>query len=41
MADDEAAKADYVEVVILDPLMRRKCFMDQARADPSHFVGGH
>ena len=38
MADHKAAQADHVQVVVLDPLVRRKGFMDQARPNPRHFV---
>ena len=40
VADDEAAEADHVQVVVLDALVRGKRFMDQARADARHLVGG-
>jgi hypothetical protein len=41
VADDEAAEADDIEVVVLDALVRGKCFMDQARAGARHLIGGH
>ena len=41
MPNDPPAKADYVEVIVLDALTRRKRFANQARADARHFVSGH
>ena len=38
VTDHEAAKADQVQIVVLDTLMRRKVFMNQAGANPRHFV---
>ena len=38
MADHEAAKTDQVQIVILDNLMRRKVFVNQAGPDPRYFV---
>ena len=40
VADDEAAEADQVQIVVLDALVRGKVFMDQAGAHARHFVGG-
>jgi len=40
VADDEAAEADHVKVVIFNPLARGKRLVDQARADAGHLVGG-
>ncbi len=39
-ADDEAAQADDVEVVVLDALMRRKVLVNQAGPNPCNFVRG-
>ena len=38
MANHEAAQANHVQVVVLDALVCRKCFMDQARPNARHFV---
>ena len=38
VTDHEAAKADQVQIVVLDTLMRRKVFMNQAGPNPRHFV---
>ena len=38
VADHEAAKTDQVQIVVLDPLMRRKVFVNQAGPNPRHFV---
>ena len=40
VADDEAPEADHVQVVVLDALVRRKGFMNQARPNARHFVRG-
>jgi hypothetical protein len=37
VTDHEAAKTDQVQIVILDALMRRKVFVNQAGPDPRHF----
>ena len=38
VTDDEATEADHVQVVVLDTLVRRKVFVNQAGANPGHFV---
>ena len=38
VTDHEAAKTDQVQIVVLDALMRRKVFMNQAGPNPCHFV---
>ena len=38
MTDHEAAKTDQVQIVVLDALMRRKVFVNQAGPNPRHFV---
>jgi len=40
VADDQAAEADHIQVIVLDALVRRKRFMNQARAHTRHLVGG-
>src|SRR5664279_3759294 len=40
VTDHEAPKADHVQIVVLDTLVRGKSFMDQARAHARHLVGG-
>jgi len=39
-ADDEAAQADQIQVVVLDALMRRKVLVNQASPNPCNFVRG-
>ena len=39
VADDQAAEADHVQVVVLDALVRGKRLMNQARANTRHLVG--
>jgi hypothetical protein len=38
MTDYETPEADHVQIVILDALVRRKGFMNQAGSHPRHFV---
>ena len=38
MSDYEAPEADHVQIVVLNALMRRKGFMNQAGANSRHFV---
>ena len=38
VTDHEAAEADQVQIVVLDALMRRKVFVNQAGANARHFV---
>jgi len=38
--DHPAAQADDVQVVVLNPLVRRKVVVDQRRAHPGYLVGG-
>ena len=38
VTDYEAAKADHVQIVVLDALVSRKGFMNQAGPHPRHFV---
>ena len=40
VADYEAPEADQIQIVVLDALMRRKTFVNQARPNPRHFVRG-
>jgi hypothetical protein len=40
MSNDKAPKADYVQIVILDALVRRERFMNQAGPDARHFIRG-
>jgi len=40
VADDEAAEADHIKVIIFNPLARGKRLVDQARANAGHLVGG-
>ncbi len=40
VADYEAPEANQVQIVVLDALMRRKSFVNQARPNPRHFVRG-
>ncbi len=40
MTDQQAAKTDHVQIVVLDALMRRKIFLNQAGSNPGHFVRG-
>ena len=40
MSYDKAPQADHVQIVILDALMRREGFMNQAGPDARHFVRG-
>ena len=39
VADHKAAQADYVQVVVLDALVRREGFMDQAGPHARYLVG--
>ena len=38
VADHEATETDQVQIVVLDTLVRRKVFVNQAGPDPGHFV---
>src|SRR5581483_3446488 len=38
VTDYEAAKTDHVQIVVLDTLMRRKFFMNQAGPNSCHFI---
>ena len=38
VTDHEAAKTDQVQIVVLNALMRRKVFVNQAGPNPRHFV---
>jgi len=40
VADYVATQADYVQIVIFNPLMRRKVLMNQTRPYSRHLVGG-
>jgi hypothetical protein len=40
-ADDLAAETDQVKIVILDALVRRKCFVNETRANAREFVSRH
>ncbi len=39
LADHEATKTDQIEIVVLNPLVRRKCLVNQTRTDAGNFVG--
>jgi len=41
MPHNEATKTHHVQIIILDTLMGRKGFMDQAGTNPNDFVCGH
>jgi len=41
VADDEAAEADHVQVVVLDALVRGERFMNEARANARHLICGN
>ena len=41
MANHKTAKADYVHIVVLNPLMSRKSFMNQTRTYTCYFVRGN
>src|ERR1035441_8372628 len=38
VTDYQASEADHVQIVVLDALVRRKGFMNQAGPNPRHFV---
>jgi hypothetical protein len=38
VTNHEATKTDQVQIVVLDTLMRRKVFVNQAGSNPRHFV---
>ena len=38
VTDHKAPEADHVQIVVLDALVRRKGFMNQAGPNPRHFV---
>ena len=40
VTDHEATETDQVEIVVLDALVRGKCFVNQTRTDASNFVRG-
>jgi hypothetical protein len=41
LADHQAAQAHHVQIVVLNPLVRRKRIMNQAGPDPGDFVRDH
>jgi hypothetical protein len=40
MADHKATKADHVQIIVLDALVRRKALMNQAGSNSRHFIRG-
>ena len=41
MSHDETAEAHHIQIIVFDPLMRRKVFMNQAGTNSNDFVGGN